>query len=152
MSWLSYEFGKVVDLVVKGHEGQNYGNAPYTYHLQNVENLVRFLFQFENKEDTAKLVELAWLHDILEDKPKFYHEYVKHLLPLELQEAVEAISKRKGETREEYILRCKKNPYARKVKIADTMSNLEHSIKDGNIKRIRKYTKQLESLYEETTI
>ena len=146
MSWLNDEFQNVVDLVVKGHSGQNYGNIPYFYHLKNVEDMVRFLYQFEAENVICKLVELAWLHDILEDKPKFYQEFIKHLLPLQLQEAVEAISKKDNETRNEYIRRCRKNEYALKVKIADTMSNLEHSVKDGNIRRINKYTRQLEKL------
>ena len=144
MSWLNYEFEDVRKLVIKGHKGQKYGEYDYYWHLVSVADKVRFLYG--NDKDLSKLVELAWCHDLLEDNPDFYNENVKPLLPKSMHESVEAISKRIEETRSEYLDRCVKNEYARKVKIADTMSNLEMSVKSNDIRRVRKYSKQIKEI------
>lgn len=152
MSWLNYEFEKVKvkNLVIEGHKGQSYGDMDYYWHLCWVEEKVRFLNDLRD-DLPNKLVELSWCHDILEDNPDFYNEKVKPLLPQDMHESVVAISKQKGETRNEYLKRCMENSYAHKVKIADTMSNLEMSVKCKDSRRIKKYTRQLEKLTNDWT-
>jgi len=144
MSWLDYEFEDVKKLIIKGHEGQKYGEYDYYCHLCWVVDKVIFLYA--NDEDLPKLIELAWCHDILEDQEDFYNENIKPLLPLEMERSVEAISKKVCETRTEYLDRCVKNEYARKVKVADTLSNLEMSVKDNDLRRVRKYSKQIKEI------
>jgi len=146
MSWLKYNFKDVILLVVEGHKGQLYGEHKYTYHLGKVEDKVRWLFKDEDLPTLCKLAELSWCHDILEDNEDYFFEHVREHIPDEMFEAIHSISKLDGETRIEYLERCMENPYAHKVKIADTLSNLEQSVKDGDFRRIKKYTRQLEKL------
>lgn len=47
---------------------------------------------------------------------------------------------------QDYIKKVMSNHYTRAVKIADTYANLHNSWKAGNVKRIRKYTEQLNLL------
>jgi hypothetical protein len=63
-------------------------------------------------------------------------------------DAIEAITKHEGEERQDYLDRCMLNPVAHTVKIADTLSNLTHSVRAGNVRRIRKYTRQLSYLHK----
>ena len=70
---------------------------------------------------------VAYLHDVVEDTDVTF----KHLRGMgfsdEIVEAVEAITKRKGELYDEYIKRVSCNPLARKVKLADMKHNSDIS-------------------------
>ena len=66
----------------------------------------------------------------------------------EIVEAVNAITKRSNETRKQYLVRCTQNNIAHKVKIADTLANLEASITSCDAWRVEKYSKQLIELYK----
>ena len=64
----------------------------------------------------------------------------------DVADAVNAITKRNGETRAQYIERCKSNEHARDVKICDSIFNMEYSIKKGELERAAMYAKQIERL------
>lgn len=66
----------------------------------------------------------------------------------EITDAVIAITKDKDESRNQYIERVKQNELALKVKICDTICNLEESIKIQDAKRIIRYSEQLAKLYK----
>lgn len=66
-----------------------------------------------------------------------------------MADAVVSVTKIKGESYKDYIKRVRANDLALKVKIADTLCNLEESVKIRDMKRIKKYTKQLELLCED---
>ena len=68
-------------------------------------------------------------------------------------EALEAITHRKGESNEEYWRRCRENPLALKVKLADIAHNtsserLEHLPEETRTRLIKKYTRAKEVLLE----
>lgn len=63
---------------------------------------------------------VAYLHDIQEDNVSFPLPE----LPATVLAALDAMTKRPGESYSDYIERVKANPIARKVKVADILDNL----------------------------
>lgn len=93
---------------------------------------------------------VAWLHDVVEDT----EITLKDLLPLfgiRITMAVDAITKRKGESRKEYLIRVKCNKIAKKVKIADLIHNSMISRipcpNKEDEERCNRYQKEIEYLY-----
>ena len=98
---------------------------------------------------------LAWLHDAFEDTSLTNEQLKKrmgHYPPGgwtrndELIQAMRAISKRDDDSRSDYLKACMGNKFSHAVKIADTLCNLECSIKTIDSRRIDKYTRQLSKL------
>ncbi|ENB2053095.1 hypothetical protein D2H34_004562 [Vibrio fluvialis] len=132
------------------HGNQMYGDKPYSTHLAHVETKVIFLY---SEYDHIELLRLtAVLHDILEDTACTeinLRECFSHYPKVDkLISALIAITKKKHEHRDEYLYRCAENPIALDVKIADTLCNLECSIRSGEANRINKYLKQIHLLNE----
>lgn len=67
----------------------------------------------------------AVLHDVVEDTPIVPADLLEKGYPDEIVEAVDALSKRAGESYMEYIERACGNPIAVKVKMADLEDNLD---------------------------
>ena len=88
---------------------------PYIEHPQRVAARV---------EGDELLEAIAWLHDVVEDTSVSLAD-LQALFPLEVTEAVDAITKRPGESRLEYYARVRSNPRARKVKDADIADNTD---------------------------
>lgn len=122
-------------LALYKHKDQRYGKHPYSVHLQAVVDLCH----------TSESRIVAWLHDILEDTDILY-ETIEDLFGETIAEAVFFITKQVGYPYECYIKNIKTNRLALTVKIADTKCNLWQSERDGDQRRIDKYTKQLEML------
>ena len=123
-------YEKAKALATKAHEGQTRWdpNIPYITHP------IALAEQFTN--DTYKTV--AVLHDVVEDTD-ITLEFLATQFPQEVVDAVDAITKRKWEAYDEYILRCGKNPIAASVKIRDINYNVADLPEDGKkITRIRK--------------
>ena len=57
----------------------------------------------------------------------------------EVRDAVDALTKRETETREEYLIRCSLNPIARVVKLHDAAFNAHNSHKENNQSRVDYY-------------
>ncbi|MNQ81655.1 GTP pyrophosphokinase rsh [compost metagenome] len=127
----------------EAHGEQLYGERPYLYHLACVHAKVLNLYDRD-----SDLESIAYLHDTLEDTDTTYGNLC-HLFGTKIADAVLALTKIKGESYEEYITKVKSDHLTLKVKIAGTLCNLEESVKISDIKRIKKYTKQLELLMEE---
>lgn len=128
-------------LALKSHEGQRYGDRPYSCHLEQVVSSVSV------GTNDERLVQVAWLHDILEDT-NVHADTVYHLFEDNVVAAVHAMTRLKDETKEEYLHKCKSNPMARIVKIHDSLCNLTESVKRYDQKRIKKYSEQIAFLAE----
>lgn len=124
------------------HRGQKYGDMPYHYHLSQVDELVQKIYG-----DNDVLRTTAWLHDIIEDTPVTFED-VKDRFGKEVAHAVNCVTKIDGQPYMVYLDIVCSNELARKVKMCDTLANLMNSIKEGNIKRINKYTNQYKLLSE----
>ena len=126
------------------HNDQKYGEHDYwTRHVCAVERKTKELFNTD-----LDLMIVAQLHDNLEDSDEFDAEYLYKIFGVEITEAVTAITKDENESHNQYIERVKQNELALKVKICDTICNLEESIKIQDVKRIIRYSEQLTRLYK----
>lgn len=135
---------EVYTFVKKAHAGQTYGTRDYMYHINNVYRRVYDLISDVNVDA------IALCHDLLEDTTVTYIELVE-LIGVENAEVVKLLSKNYcvPYSYEKYINLVKTNELALIVKKADTLCNLEESVKINDIKRIKKYTKQLVMLCED---
>ena len=133
-------------LATSYHEGQQYGSRPYTYHLEMVVDTVYAMYAAD--PDLDLLVQIAWLHDILEDTA-ILPDILETVFDPRVVEAVTAITKCEDIDYFTYIKHVKDVPLARKVKIADSLSNLTCSLTEPKRKKlVDKYTKVLKELYE----
>lgn len=126
---------KVKRFAFKTHAAQlDKAGQPYTNHLQFVANLVA--------DQSDEVIATAWLHDSVEDTETTLDD-IARLFGSVIAEAVNAITKRQGETYQDYLLRVKSNDIARKVKIADLTHNMDLSrlpkTTEKDLARQRKY-------------
>ena len=89
---------------------------PYIFHLQFVASLV--------SQESDDVIATAWLHDCVEDT-EMTVEQIRILFGDIIADAVNAITKREGESYLDYLSRVKQNEIARKVKIADLIHNMD---------------------------
>src|SRR5579883_2608932 len=117
----------------RAHAGQfrRDGKTPY---IQHPEAVARRL------AGDTKSEAVAWLHDVLEDTEISPEELLAHGLPLDVVSAVVALTREKSVPYEDYLRGVKENAIAKKVKIADIVSNLADSPTD---QQIAKYAKAL---------
>ena len=125
-----------------------------TYHNGQLYDGIRSYFRFHISGVSEKYCEMfgdeigrvvAVLHDVVEDTDCELY-IVRANFGDVVADAVDAITKRKGETRTQYIDRCKLNRHARDVKICDSIFNMEYSIKKGEIDRAAMYARQIDHL------
>jgi (p)ppGpp synthase/HD superfamily hydrolase len=128
----------VISIAAQAHWGQTRrdGVTPYINHPKAVAERVR-------GDIDAEMV--AWLHDVLEDTDLTANDLLDKGVPFNVIEAVIWLTKTKGVSYETYLALIKKNPLARKVKIADMLANLSDAPSE---KQIVKYAKGLLYLYE----
>lgn len=124
---LSKYIAKAMFLGVKDQSGQ-----PYFNHLQRVANLA-----------PKRLRDVAYLHDLLEDT-KFPEFLVRLLFGKRSLEIIKIVSKKKGESYADFIIRISRDKDATIVKIADLTDNLRPST--VNIKRRGIYKESLKFL------
>ena len=107
-----------IQLALSAHATQlSKSGHPYIFHTIRV----MLSLHAEDPEDyDAKIV--AVLHDVVEDTPITLTR-LREIFCDYLVDAIDAISKRKGESYEEFITRCSKNPLAAKVKRHDIKDN-----------------------------
>ena len=129
----------ILEIAAKAHEGQfrNDRKTPYITHPVAVANL------FPEWEVGARAV--ALLHDTLEDTSLTAQALLGQGVSPIVVEAVVAMTKRENEAYDDYLIRVKANWLARKVKIADILSNLSDSPSKNQVK---KYAKALKFLLD----
>jgi (p)ppGpp synthase/HD superfamily hydrolase len=156
-------FNLACEIAKEKHAGQEYGDSgkPYTYHLFKVFDTYKEIFGVENKTVGASnqtLLEedyyedlmgaVCMLHDIIEDTDTTADELIMLGIPHEVVHSVVLLTKEVGYDYNEYILDICMDERAWKAKISDTYHNLTESAKVGNVRRITKYTNQLQLLYK----
>ncbi|EKO3439441.1 hypothetical protein NTE19_003333 [Vibrio fluvialis] len=138
------------EIAEEWHKGQMYGDRQYITHIEDVSNKV--LSMYSTNEHFTLLIHTAYLHDLFEDTDCTEQEVRERMGEYgqidTLIEALHAITKQENESREDYLTRCSQNPISLKVKIADSMANLESSFRTGESRRINKYIKQLDQLHK----
>lgn len=136
---------KAVNFALERHEGQEYGKGsgiPYSYHLIMVDNnfTKRNGYGFN---DTARMA--VWLHDVVEDTVTTVGE-IRILFGDRIADAVDCLTKRPGESYDDYIVRVNSNDLACEVKFCDSSANMMQSINEGNFERAMKYLNVLKAL------
>jgi (p)ppGpp synthase/HD superfamily hydrolase len=133
---------RAIVIAAEAHAGTvDKAGAPYIMHP------LRLMMKMEST--TGMIV--AVLHDVVEDNvqwtlPRLEKEGFSH----EIIEAVDALTRRKGELYPHYIERAAKNGLAREVKIRDLEDNINirriHNPTDEDRRRIIKYESALNKL------
>lgn len=136
-------YKEIYELVKSAHKDQKYGNSPYTFHLVSVSDKVYELFGAD-----LYTKKIALLHDVLEDTHITENDLRGMLIPDQVIRAVVLLTKTESLGYTEYLRNIVHNERAFKVKVADSYCNLTESIKIGDVKRIRKYSSQIEKLYK----
>jgi (p)ppGpp synthase/HD superfamily hydrolase len=105
---------EAIALATAAHAGQvDKGGRPY------IEHPLRVMRRMKREEERM----VAVLHDVVEDTPTSFSVLRQHGCPESIVSAVDALTKRQGESREEYCARIASNPLALVVKRADIADN-----------------------------
>lgn len=143
---------KMSSLIVVAHHEQKYGDKPYTYHLRMVAEKAHELFgegKIHNPTiGDVKLATASLGHDLYEDTYVTKESLLEAGYDSEIVQAIDLVTKKEGLSYKDYLRNLSKDELAWKVKVADTYSNLTESIKVSDVKRVRKYSTQLELLYK----
>lgn len=111
----------------KAHKGQKRRDGkPYITHPQAVAESFDEKFNWECKT-------IAWLHDVLEDTDVTSEDLIKEGIFRFIVDSVEVLSRKEGENYKDFILRCSKDYYALRVKMADLKHNMS-DLKEGSMK------------------
>ena len=135
-------FFKALEIAFEAHEGQfDKTGQPYILHPLRV--MLR-------TGTTAERI-VALLHDVLEDCPEWTAERLGSLFPQDYVAAIEALTRRDGETYTDFVTRVKTDPLAANVKRADIADNLDPRRLDQlddvtRARLIRKYAPALQIL------
>lgn len=135
---------KAMALAEKAHSGQEYAGKSYMVHLHAAAEAAEDVYwEAGSGLNIEYLVAACYLHDIIEDTHVSAEDLISHGFPVEIVEAVKCVTKEEGYDYQQYIERILQNPLAKAVKVADTLANLTQSLKTGNKRFLKKYTKQL---------
>ena len=132
---------KAYEIAKKAHLGQvDKAGEDYIKHPEKVASFV--------KTDEEKAV--AYLHDVIEDTELTLEDLNKYDFSKEVLEAVDIITKKRGEDYQSYLNSVKKNKLARAVKLAELRHNSDLTrlikVTEKDIKRKEKYQKAIDFL------
>jgi (p)ppGpp synthase/HD superfamily hydrolase len=125
-----------IRLAVDAHRGQQDKNGqPYILHP------LRVMFRLGTELEMMAGV----LHDVIEDTPHTPEALRKLGYSEELLQALDGVTKREGESYEEFVLRSKSHPVSRRVKLADLEDNMDLRRMTGvtpkDLERLARYRK-----------
>ena len=125
---------KAAQLCVEKHKGQvdNVGQA-YILHPMRVAMSCR--------TDAERVV--AMLHDTIEDTDVTPEYLLSEGFPQYIVDAILSVTKREGETYDDFIKRCALNPIGRQVKLRDLEDNMNvlrlNEVSEDMARRLTKY-------------
>lgn len=135
---------RAILILLHAHRGQvDKAGEPYVLHPLRVMQRV--------KSQEARLV--ALLHDVLEESDVSLDSLRREGFPEAVLQAVECLTRRKGEAYPAYIERVRKNPLAVEVKVADLEDNLVvtrlPSMGEKDLARVKRYHNALRMLLKD---
>ena len=130
---------KCLDIAIKAHAGQ-YRRDGRTHYMDHVYEVTKRVKKFDDDH-----ICVALLHDVIEGSDITADDLLKEGVPENIVEAVSLLTKYVGITYKKYLVEIKGNELARRVKIADMLSNLADDPTDNQIK---KYAKGLDFLVD----
>ncbi|MCP4993404.1 MAG: bifunctional (p)ppGpp synthetase/guanosine-3',5'-bis(diphosphate) 3'-pyrophosphohydrolase [Gammaproteobacteria bacterium] len=109
---------KAIEIAAREHAGDtDKAGAPYVLHP------LRLMFAVKSPLEKMTAV----LHDVVEDTPVTLSDLEKEGFPPEVIAAVDALTKKEGESRLDAARRAVTNQIARIVKLADVTDNMDMS-------------------------
>jgi (p)ppGpp synthase/HD superfamily hydrolase len=125
---------QAIQLALDAHRGQlDKAGAPYILHP------LRVMLRFYSQDERITAV----LHDVIEDSPVTLDELRRSGFSEKIIGALDSLTKRDGESYEQFIERAAANPLARRVKLADLEDNLNllrlSSLQPHDLDRLGKY-------------
>ncbi len=109
---------RAIEIAARSHAGQvDKAGQPYILHP------LRLLLNVKGLHERMAAV----LHDVVEDTPVTLEDLRAEGFPREVIDAVQALTKTKGESRLAAARRAAVNPVARTVKLADLADNMDLS-------------------------
>ncbi len=130
---------QAISIAARAHEGQiDKAGAPYILHP------LRVMMSLTTLEERV----VGVLHDVLEDTQISAANLRESGFSEVILSALESVTKRPGESYEEFVLRAASNPIGRRVKLADLLDNSDLSrISKTTLKdyeRLEKYRRAIE--------
>ncbi|MBK9732378.1 MAG: bifunctional (p)ppGpp synthetase/guanosine-3',5'-bis(diphosphate) 3'-pyrophosphohydrolase [Chitinophagaceae bacterium] len=152
---LQTKYQKTIKFAAKKHADINQlipgTNLPYVVHLSNVAMEILIAAQKTEKFDSEFAIQVALLHDILEDTETTFDE-IANEFGKEIAQAVLALTKSSKITKEDRmndslnrIKELPKEVWA--VKLADRITNLQVPPEHWSIEKITEYQKQAIQIY-----
>lgn len=134
---------KAIRIAAAAHEGQvDKAGSPYILHP------LRVMLRVPSPE--ARMA--AVLHDVVEDTPWTLDQLQAEGFPPAVLQAIDSVTRREGESYEDFVRRAAQDPVGRLVKRADLLDNLDLSrIETPTAKdheRVAKYRNALKILDE----
>jgi len=125
-----------IALAVEAHRGQREkAGQPYVLHV------LRVMFRCETEVERI----VAVLHDVVEDTGRSFDDLRKLGYTEEVLAALDCVTKRDGESYEQFVARAASNPVAKRVKIADLEDNMDVrrliKLEAKDAERLAKYVK-----------
>ena len=131
---------RAIALAVDAHAGQT-DKAGATY----IRHPLRVMRHMETPQERV----VAVLHDVIEDT-EYTPAMIEDEFDEEIRDAVEALTKRDGESYSDFVERAAANDLARKVKIADIEDNMDltrlSQVSEKTVERQVKYHKARQQL------
>jgi len=123
-----------IALAATAHKGQtDKAGAPYVLHLLRV--------MMEQKTETARVV--AVLHDLVEDTEHTFEDLEERGYAADVIAALQAVTRKEGETYAAFAARAARHPVGRAVKRADLEDNMDvrrlDEMNSADVKRLAKY-------------
>jgi (p)ppGpp synthase/HD superfamily hydrolase len=131
-----------IALAVDAHRGQvDRVGQPYILHP------LRVMFRLHRELD--KIVGV--LHDVVEDSELTLDDLRRQGYSEEVVEALDGVTRREGETYEEFVGRSLAHPVSRRVKLADLDDNMDirrlsQSLTDKDFERLKRYRRAWDRL------
>ena len=132
---------KALRISFDAHKNQtDKSGMPYVYHP----------FHLAEQMDDEYTTCVALLHDVVEDSDLSLDDLIKEGFPKEVTDAISLMTHDESVPYLDYVAEIKKNPIARKVKLADLRHNSDLSrlniVDDRALERVEKYQKAIRIL------
>lgn len=135
------EHTRVFGIASAAHAGQaDKSGLPYSFHPLAVARIVQEIpsFQLLTEEVQSELIDVALLHDVLEDTDVSEEELRSHDISPVVVDMVKILTHGLEEDRKDYIRRVALHPLARIVKLAD----LAHNSSPSRLDQLDEITKE----------
>jgi (p)ppGpp synthase/HD superfamily hydrolase len=125
---------EAIRIAVEAHRGQkDKAGAPYILHP------LRMMFRMQTDAERMAAV----LHDVVEDTPWTLDALRARGFADDVVDAVDHLTRRDGESYDEFAERAGRHPVARRVKIADLEDNMDlrriGEVAEKDIERVNRY-------------